>query len=254
MKNWNGTNQPKFIDRTGEIYLTSSGDSMEIVEYFCRRNCSVLFPDGTIVKNVQYSNIKTGMISNPNTPSLFKVGYMGQGKYDSKSKSYKLWSSIIERCYSNRIHDLFPTYKECSVVKEWHNFQNFARWFEDNYNEKTMIGWQIDKDILLKGNKIYSKETCCFVPNSINSLIINRRLHRGDYPLGVSRTKDGRLIAQLNYNKPRYLGSFKTVEEAFQTYKNAKEKYIIEVANEWKDLITESTYKALINYKIEITD
>ena len=135
-------------------------------------------------------------------------------------------------------------------VVEWHNFQVFAKWFDENYKE----GFVLDKDILLKGNKIYSPDTCVFVPREINGIFTLRQNKRGDYPIGVLKNGNKFQANIVRYNKREYLGTFNTPEEAFQVYKVAKEDYIRHVANKWKNQITEECYQALLNYKIEITD
>ena len=138
------------------------------------------------------------------------------------------------------------------MCDEWKRYSNFKRWFDENYTPK----YDLDKDILVKGNKVYSPDTCCFVPHFINSLLINCKRNRGSYPVGVSK-RGSKYIAYINRQlKHIILGHYSTPEEAFQAYKEAKESYIKEVAtayyNEGK--ITEKVYNALMNWKIEITD
>ena len=160
------------------------------------------------------------------------------------------------RCYDTKNIKRYPTYQDVSVCEEWHNYQNFAKWFEENYNPEVMEGWHLDKDIIVKGNKIYSPETCCFVPSDINYLITKANSIRGDYPIGVKfNKKRNKFYAILTkYNKPFLVGTYTTAEEAFYAYKEAKEAHIKEVADKWKEQITDKVYKSLINYKIEITD
>lgn len=130
---------------------------------------------------------------------------------------------MFDRCYNEKNKTKNSTYKECTVGERRHNFQNFAKWFDENYNFKTMNKWHLDKDILVKGNKVYSPETCCFVPAEINSLFIKRDSCRGYLPIGVR--KSGKVFqARLNKtNISEHLGTFKTPEEAFEAYKTAKE-------------------------------
>jgi hypothetical protein len=119
------------------------------------------------------------------------------------------------------------------------------------------MGWCVDKDILKKGNKIYSPETCLLLPNELNCLVLSRNSVRGEFPVGVYYQKDRKKYsAQINFgpNNKKHLGSYCTPEEAFYVYKTAKEGYIKEQAEEWKDRIDVRAYKALMNYKIEITD
>jgi len=116
--------------------------------------------------------------------------------------------------------------------------------------------WQLDKDILHKGNQLYSKYTCCFVPFEVNLLLTKSDRIRGEYPVGVNFHKaTGRFRAYLAINgRPKHLGLFTTPEEAFQVYKLAKEAYIKVVAEKWKHLLDERVFQALMTYDVNIND
>ena len=164
----------------------------------------------------------------------------------------RVWRSMLSRCYSKKYQEKEPSYIDCSVCEEWLLFSNFKRWFDENYVE----GYHLDKDILIKGNKVYSPETCCFVPFEINALLIKCNRTRGLYPIGVCKCKN-RFRAYLRVSCSRlFLGSFVTIEEAFNAYKKAKEAYIKDVAQRYYDKgeITERVYDALMRYEVEITD
>lgn len=247
----------KFIDRTGEVYIFSDGRTMKITEYFNNKNISVMFNDGSIVSNRYYEHFLSGAIKNNNRPIVHGVGYIGNGSYSSKingksTKIYSRWKNIMQRCYSVNRQQKQVSYETCTIHKDWHNFQNFARWFEENYIE----GFELDKDILFKGNKIYSIKTCCFVPFEINVLLTNRYVCRGDFPLGVSfYKKNNKFMACLHINSiQKHLGYFYTQEEAFNAYKNAKEENIKNVANKYKNQITIECYNALMDWTIDIND
>ena len=194
--------------------------------------------------------------SNSIKPTVFNIGYNTKGGYKStinkkKTKVYQTWQSMLERCYNEKSLIKCPTYIGCSVDERWHNFQVFAKWFENNYVEN----YALDKDILIKGNKIYSPETCCFVPQEINKLFIKSGKNRGKYLIGVY--KDGcRFKVQISKGKSSqtYLGSFDTEIEAFKVYKESKENYIKELAYIWKEKIDCSIYNSLINYEVNIID
>ena len=113
----------------------------------------------------------------------------------------------------------------------------------------------LDKDILVKGNKIYSPETCCFVPNEINVLFTKKEKDRGEYPIGVSIISN-KYVARcgVGNSKNKTIGSFKTPKEAFQAYKQYKEQYIKKVADKYKCQIPNNLYKAMYSYQVEITD
>lgn len=134
--------------------------------------------------------------------------------------------------------------------------QNFGKWYDENIYYVENEKMQLDKDVLVKGNKIYSPETCIFVPQRINLLFVKSNLTRGEYPIGTIYNKvNNKFISYLNKNnKQIYLGSYDTSKEAFYKYKQEKEKHIKEIANEYKSKIPQRLYDALYNYQVEITD
>lgn len=170
-----------------------------------------------------------------------------------KSNVYEYWSRMIKRCYYNDKKCSVSAYEDCTVHKDWHTLSSFAKWFDDNY----VPGWVIDKDILVKGNKEYSAQACCFVPQEVNVLFTKRDRCRGDFPIGVSTTNSIRSPYRANmsrYGRQVSLGCYKTVEDAFVAYKYAKEAYIKELADKYKAELSPDVYTALYNYKVEITD
>lgn len=251
------------LDRTGEKHFTKKGDEIEIIEYFSAINCTVRFKDefNTTLYNVTFYDTTKGSFKNPNGRTIHGVGYMGIGDYKSRinykvTEPYSFWEGVICRGYSKKFKEKSPSYKDVTVCEEWHNFQNFAKWYENNYNPETMQGWHLDKDILLKGNKNYSSDTCAFVPSEVNNLFVKSNSSRGKYPVGVSFCKSKKkFVAQLGRSGgTRFIGRYNTIEEAFQAYKEAKEQHIKEVANKWRGHIAEEVYQAMINYQVEITD
>ena len=197
----------------------------------------------------------------PYAPTVFGVGYHGVGIYAPSNngvhtQASRMWKGMLNRCYNIKYLEKKPTYKGCEVCPEWHNFQNFAKWHEDNYYEIEGQEMHLDKDILTKGNRIYSPETCVFVPEAINSLLTKRQSCRGDLPIGVHFCSKGKkYIAQCGVSGQRtYLGRFDSPMEAFNTYKAFKEKEIKRVADLYKDRIPYKLYLALYNYTVEITD
>lgn len=248
----------EFKDRTGEKRKTTEGYIAEIIEYSGTNNCTIKLNDerGTILKGRRYKDFLRGNIKNPYHPSIFGVGYFGEGVHRAvikgkTVKSYGVWARMIQRVYSEVYHIKKPSYIGCSVAEEWHNYQVFAEWYVNNYKED----YQMDKDILFKGNKMYSPETCCFVPLEINTLFVTRKTSRGKYPIGVAKTKSGKFEARFNVNSVlQYAQLHSTPEEAFQAYKTAKEEHIKKVADKWKPFIEERVYQAMYNWKIEITD
>ena len=248
-------------DRLNEIGYNNNGERMTIVRYGNCKDIDIQFDDGTIIENRKYVEFKRGSVKNPMTPSVYCVGYFGIGDYKSRdengkhTKCYDTWHSVHGRCYDPKLHEKYPTYENCTVCEEWNNYQNYAIWHIENYYEIENEIMTLDKDILKKGNKIYSPDTCVFVPNSINVLFVKSNKIRGEYPIGVSK-HGNKLRATLNKcdGKQIYLGTYDTVEEAFFAYKKAKEAYIKEVAEKYKGKIDPRAYEAMMKYEVEITD
>ena len=165
-------------------------------------------------------------------------------------KAFETWYSMLQRCYDKSYKEKTPTYKDCVVCEAWKSASAFKEWHDKHYVE----GWCLDKDILVKGNKEYAPDKCCFVPNEVNVLFVKANALRKDLPIGVR--KNGRYIyaEMFQYNKGVYLGTFATIEQAFQAYKVAKEAHIKEVADKWKEQLEPRVYEAMYNYKVEITD
>ena len=248
-------------NRVGEINYNTKGSRMKIIECINARNIVVIFDNGYKTKT-EYSQFKKGQIKNPYDKTIYNVGYIGEGYYKliTHKNIYKHWSSMIRRCYADNKNKFNPTYKDCSVCEEWHNFQNFGKWFDDNYYTIENETMALDKDILVKGNKTYSPETCVFVPQRINSLFLKRNKSRGKYPIGTTYNKRDKKYESCchMYKNNRYtrhaIGNFDTPTEAFTAYKTFKEKYIKQVADEYKNKIPQKLYEAMYRYEVEITD
>lgn len=238
--------------------VNKHGSTMKVVEYKNANNMTVEFYNGYKVKTT-WNSFNLGEVKNPYDRTVRNVGFLGEGIYNKRknSRQYATWNSMLIRCYDDDFHRKHPSYLECSVINDWHNFQNFAEWYDNNYYEVEGNEIHLDKDILIKGNKVYSPDTCIFVPYRINTLFLKSDLARGDLPLGVHFDKiNNKYKAQckIGKSKVKNLGRYNTVEEAFQSYKVFKEKYIKEIAEEYKERIPKKLYDAMYEYSVEITD
>lgn len=232
--------------KLGEKHLTYQGYEVEVIEYFNSKNCTVRFNDvrGTVREELTLVNIRRGEVKNLYHPSICDIGYMGQGKYkpNENKKSFTKWNSMLRRCYGKVGEEINPSYKDVTVCEEWHNFQNFAKWYEDNWKPWMDSSWQLDKDILCGGDKVYSPNTCCFIPREINNLLVKPLTNKGNYLLGVSRPNKKFLAVLSINNKRKVVGSFDTEKEASEAFKKAKKEYIVSVAEKWKKLIDIKIY------------
>ena len=252
--------------RIGKKGLNNFGSEIIIVGYRKWEDIDVYFPkyDWTFV-HARYDNFKKGKIKCPYEPRTFGVGYLGEGKYKMSENGkytdeYKIWHGMLKRCYDPKYHERKPTYKGCTVEDYLLNFQNMGEWINENYYEVPGERMCLDKDILCKGNKVYSRETCIFVPERINLLFIKCDKSRGKNPIGVTPTSSGNYQAHCNngYGKTIALGVYSTKEEAFRVHKEYKEKIIKDVIDSYEGIIPEPFYsrlkEAMYNYKVEIDD
>lgn len=180
--------------------------------------------------------------------------YEGSVKENGKPiKSYNVWRLMIRRCYCIKALGRNPTYVGCSVYPEWLSFSNFKKWFDENYVE----GFVLDKDILVKGNKVYSPETCRFVPQYLNNLLIDSGRSRGELPLGVVELNKDNQKGRINSTyraqcsngyRRRLTKTFKTLPEAVAWYSATKKQVVKEQAQRafLENAIKTDVYLALV--------
>lgn len=249
-------------ERVGMEIKANNGQMMKIIKYRRHNDIDVQFEDGGIATHKRFSEFKVGSIKNPYLPEVYGFGFIGEGKYKptinrTTTSIYRAWSGMIRRCFDyENMNKRNMVYENCVICEEWRNFQVFAKWYEENIWTEELL--QVDKDILIKGNKIYSPETCILATSKINKLFVKCDKSRGKYPIGMSKKNNKLQVAcNLGENSKTYLGVYKTEEEAFSVYKKAKESYIKEVANEYKfkyPNFPERLYKAMYDWKVEIDD
>ena len=255
----------RWNDRIGERKIMNCGEECEIIDYKGSMDITVRFiKTGELVKS-QYIKFKNGEIKSHFTPSVYNIGIVGleETRMNGKMlKSYRTWFNMLSRCYDEKYQDKNPTYTNCKVAEEWHYYPNFKKWYEENYYEIQGQKMCLDKDILNKNNKIYSPDSCVFVPHNINALFTKRNKVRGDLPIGVCLNKTTKkyqtyckiLNTTTNKSKQKYFGLYENLDEAFSSYKKAKEENIKQIADYYKDQIPNRLYEAMYRYEVEITD
>jgi len=166
---------------------------------------------------------------------------------------YSLWVSMLKRCFDAKFKQLQPTYEDVTCCDEWLSFANFLGWVNKQVGYKgAPVGFELDKDIIVKGNKIYSPDVCSFVPAAVNSLLNDHGASRGEFPVGVCFDKSrGKFMACLNcFGRQKHLGRYNTIEAASFVYKTAKEAQIKIVATQYKDVLSPAVYESLMNWEI----
>lgn len=202
--------------RVGEERYNNQKYLMRIIEYNNANDIIIEFQDEYKTKiNTRYSHFLNGDIKNPYHPDLYNVGINGN-KYPSrkngcKVKEYNAWTNILTRCYDKKYKEKNPTYIDSVFCKKWLLFENFYEWMHQQKNfDKWLNGekWAVDKDILVKGNKIYSPETSCLVPPNVNLLFTKCDKARSDLPIGVIRHRN-KYRAHISINGKQLIPSKK---------------------------------------------
>ena len=253
-------NDISYKDCVGKVCKSSNSGDFKILKYSDSKNIEIQFLNTGFETKVQLGSIRNGEVKDPHLASVFGVGVLGV-KYQTKingvqTKEYVLWCRMLQRCYSDDFKKKRPTYIGCGVSDNFKSYEYFYEWCHNQVGFSNK-DWQLDKDLLIKGNKIYSESTCVFIPSEINSLLINCTASRGKHLIGVYWSKTANaFVATVNKNKggSEHLGYFNTEIEAFRAYKQAKETFVKEQAEKWKGKIDDRAYKALMNYTVEITD
>jgi hypothetical protein len=243
-------------ERIGVIATNISGLKMKCIEYYNSSNISVEFENGYVIHNVQWNNFVRGKVKDKSKKDskIIKSGKL--------SKEYYTWIHMLDRCFNEKIKEQKPTYKDCICCDEWLIFDNFCSWLheQENFSIWQNLKWSaIDKDILVKGNKIYSPETCCLVPINVNSLFVKQDTNRGNLPIGVFLRNDkykAYCANPLLNKKAILIGSYDNQEDAFLCYKQYKENLIKQIADiEYNNqTITKECRDAMYAYKVEIDD
>lgn len=200
--------------------------------------------------------LESEQLENKRRGGKYTVGKYVGSTLGEQSKEKTYWEHMINRTNPGATWKVRPTYEGCSCSELFNDFQLFADWCQQQIGFGNK-GWCLDKDLLFKGNKVYSEYTCVFVPPALNSLIVKRNSKRGKYLIGVyKRANSNTFIAQCQdgEGKLKVFYGFKDEISAFLKYKEFKESVIKKQAEKWKDQIDPRAYEALMNYQVEIDD
>ncbi|MCU7836489.1 MAG: hypothetical protein KZQ83_14725 [gamma proteobacterium symbiont of Taylorina sp.] len=233
--------------KVGDSFKSNSSQTIAtVIKLIDSRKALIKFNSG-YEYIVDRRELRKGNIKDRLHPSVFGIGYIGIGNFKSgkslkHTKEYRIWKGMLARVYDKKSHIKNPTYTEISVCNEWHNFQNFAQWYSDNYID----GYHLDKDILVRNNKEYSPSTCIFVPQWLNNLLTDHASKRGHYSQGVTKNNN-KYQANVSLNGVyTALGRFSTEREAHKVYLLTKGEHIKECSQ--KPDVPKKLIDPLIDY------
>ena len=232
--------------KIGDKNKNKYNSTFEVIDILPKRYLLIKYDNGYVTKT-RIDHFIEGTCKSPYCKTVQGKGCIGEGEYKvsincKATKVYEVWQKMLQRCYDHKVHKKEPCYIDCEVCEEWLNFQNFAKWFYENYKE----GWQLDKDILKKGNKIYSPDNCRFVPREINFLFININTTKGFSVHGKYYK------AQCCINGKQIYKYTKDLNEAISWYKSTKENNIKIMAEKYKNDLSQDIYEAMVNYKVDV--
>lgn len=227
----------------GQKIMTKTGE-FEVI-HIDRQRITIRFEDGweTIAAK---GNVVKGSVRNPYARTIYGVGYRGEGPHKMHGQlTYSKWHGVLHRCYDEQYNLDHPTYTDAYCNDYWHNYQNFCGWAHKQIGFGVK-GFDLDKDLLFKGNKEYGPDTCVFLPQELNKILGNTSSERG---ISTRPDLNGKWMARYNSIFGEvYLGCHEK-EKALAIYQEHKLKYLKERASAWKDQIDPRAFKALIEYE-----
>lgn len=263
-------NQPLDINfREGQKGKTTKDDDAIIIEYISANNIVVQFQDEykAVIKS-SYGDFLKGYMRNPYEIVIGKHGFIGEGIYKRSYnvngnnityKDFRTWYEMHRR--AENYSGFKPEYSDVKVCEEWYNFQNFAKWYHENYYEVKGDVMNLDKDILQPQSRIYSPDTCCFLPRRLNEIFHNlNKIRSNGLPVGIEwarrKTSEDGYRVKVTYvddnNRRKYVRkTFDCLEDAKEFYSKFKQEDTRRIIISYKDIIPEHVYNALYNYNFK---
>lgn len=239
--------------KCGDVLSTNNYGDFVVNKYVGKGRYEITFLQTGYTTTTKNSNLKGGSVKDRMLPTVCGVGILGDMPMSFNGimfKDYVKWEAMLVRCYGGVDGKSLPSYEGCVVSDNFKYYPYFKEWFhlQKGHDQK---GWHLDKDILVKGNKVYSEDTCCFVPLEINMLLTKGTSKKDTHRRGVFyHPKEHTYLAMCCINgKQKYLGSYPTEEEAFLVYKEAKENQIKEVAKKYEGVLDVKVFNTLMCYE-----
>lgn len=240
--------------KVGDVMPTTKSGDCLVIKIEGKGKITVVFKENINHEIItDYRTLKAGYILNPYFARYYGVGYLGVGNHrmhkdGQPTPSYSAWRFLMMRLFCEKRLLVNPTYRGCTICKSWCNFQVFSDYFYSH--ESYGLGYEVDKDLLISGNRHYSPETCVMIPQEINKAL--KTVQVNSVVAGVRKRKSskGYQVRVTEHGKRRHVGEFYTEEEASAAYVKAKEDYIHSLAEKWHGKIEERAYQALMNWTV----
>lgn len=229
----------------GSTFKSKNSGTFEIIERLEGKKSKIKFQDGFIT-DTHNTSILRGNVFNPYYPRVEGLGYLGEGGYTSNGKEYSIWKGMFSRCYGGGGNPKNNNYVNCYVEQDWHNFQKFGEWY-NNQKNCHLGGFHLDKDLTVLGSKVYSKTTCSIIPVQVNIVFSKPQINFSDN-VGVDYVKkEG--VFRSSYTDEKgvrhYLGRFNRVEDARNAYVVKKREICNKVIDIHKESLSEMVVENL---------
>lgn len=204
--------------KVGDIYRSNAYGKFKIVTLVNSRDSTVEFIDTGYTTKTNPNNIENGRVKDKLMPTVFDIGFIGDGEHKANTAAYRKWSGMISRCY-NELNKSYKSYSDCTIDDEWFNYQNFASWF---YDQDAPNDFELDKDTLIDGNRVYSPETCLLISKSDNikaKVASNDNNKHGYAGVYMTTYKDAKYFAAkitINGKRVNISGGFRTAKDAHE--------------------------------------
>ena len=222
--------------KVSEKFNTRNHGIVTVLDYIDCSNVLIKFENSGAIKTVRADHLRCGNIKDQTQPTVYGVGVVGENfdKGESHSLTYNTWNGMLQRCYDPKLKQRRKTYERCFVDTVFLDYEYFKEWC---HNQKGFgnKGWNLDKDILSNEVKVYSPDTCCFIPPEINSMFAGFSSERKKH-IGVFENNSGNFYVRTLINGvKKSLGTFPTKDEAEKVHKAEKRRKILLVLDEWED-------------------
>lgn len=247
------TYQKRVVGYEGKVITAACGKDFKVVSVRKDGFADIEFLESGFKTTVIFSVVKSGNIKDRLSPSAYGVGIVGEcfSSSESTTPAYLAWRDMLSRCYSDKTKERKPSYKNATTSEDWLNYSNFREWYLAEKGDVAIV-LEVDKDLLGMGTKVYNKETCLLLPKKINIFLKTMPVFGWTTTINYSPIKCKYfIIVKDEYGNKVFKNIYyDTYREAFSALVAYKEGVMKALADEYKDVLSEKAYNAVINWKV----